>query len=235
MIRISTRTNAALKDSTLQRNLDHSLLTAQAQRNQVVSEEPSWEEMRQYAQDVKAHTLSRLDHYLQLLEQNLSAKGVKVVWAESGEEAAQFIVDLAHQEGVDQVVKSKSMTSEEIGLEDSLARAQIHAIETDLGDFIVQLAGEKPSHIVAPALHKSKEEIRKLFVETMEMDPAGDVVEITGTSRKLSAPAVSGDPDRGDRGQLRGGRDRYPGHRGERRECGTVCCRSASACRFDGH
>jgi L-lactate dehydrogenase complex protein LldF len=154
-------------------------------RDEAVAEVPNWEELRQYARDVKAHTLSRLDHYLEMLDEKISAQGGEVIWAETGQDAVQFIVDLARKRGIRKVVKSKSMLSEEIHLNGLLKQAQIQSIETDLGEYIIQLAGERPSHIIAPALHKSKEEIADLFIEKLGMAPSKDVEEITSSARRL--------------------------------------------------
>ena len=184
-VRIGKNTQTALADQQLQRNLRHTLGKTVRYRDEAVSEVPNWEELRCYARDVKAHTLSRLAHYLEMLERKVSARGGKVIWAESGQDAVEFILDLAHKKGIRKVVKSKSMLSEEIHLNELLERAQVQSIETDLGEYIVQLAGERPSHIVAPALHKSKEEIASLFVKELGMVPSQDVDEITSTARRL--------------------------------------------------
>ena len=185
MIKISPNVQSALADETLQGNLRRAFVKTLHSRNQAVSEVPNWEELRQYAREVKAHTLARLPEYLQRLEEKVLEQGGKVIWAESGQEAVQFIVDLSHQKGVRELIKGKSMLSEEIHLNESLERAQIKPVETDLGEYVIQLAGEKPSHLVAPALHKSKKEIADLFVQELGMAPTEDVLEITATARKL--------------------------------------------------
>ena len=183
MIKISSNIQSALADETLQGNLRRAFVETLHSRNQAVSEVPNWEELRQYAREVKAHTLARLPEYLQRLEEKVLEQGGKVIWAESGQEAVQFIVDLSHQKGVRELIKGKSMLSEEIHLNESLERAQIKPVETDLGEYVIQLAGEKPSHLVAPALHKSKKEIADLFVQELGMAPTEDVLEITATAR----------------------------------------------------
>ena len=185
MIKISANVQSALADETLQGNLRRAFVETLHSRNQAVSEVPNWEELRHYARDVKAHTLSRLPEYLQSLEEKVLEQGGKVIWAETGQEAVQFIVDLSHRREIREVVKGKSMLSEEIDLNESLERAQIKPVETDLGEYVIQLAREKPSHLVAPALHKSRKQIAKLFVQELGMAPTGDVVEITATARKL--------------------------------------------------
>ncbi|MCZ6877954.1 MAG: LutB/LldF family L-lactate oxidation iron-sulfur protein [Acidobacteria bacterium] len=185
MIKISANVQSALADETLQGNLRRALVDTPHPRDEAVSEVPNWEELRRYARDVKAHTLSRLPVYLQSLEEKVLEQGGKVIWAETGQEAVQFILDLSHRRGVREVVKGKSMLSEEIHLNRALERAQIKPVETDLGEYVIQLAGEKPSHLVAPALHKSRKEIADLFVQKLGMAPTGDVLEIIATARKL--------------------------------------------------
>ena len=184
-MRINRNVQAALADQQLQRNLRNTLGKSVRMRAESVAEVPNWDELSQYAREIKDQTLSRLDHYLEMLEQKVTAQGGKVIWAETGQDAVQFIVELARQRKIGKLVKSKSMLSEEIHLNSRLERAQIESIETDLGEYVVQLAGETPSHILAPALHKSKEEIADLFVKELGMTPSGDVNEITSTTRRV--------------------------------------------------
>ena len=183
--KINRNVQAALADQQLQRNLRSTLGKSVRMRDESVAEVPNWDELSQYARDVKMGTLSRLDHYLEMLEQKVTAQGGKVIWAETGTDAVQFIVDLARQRRIGKLVKSKSMLTEEIHLNSMLEQAQIESIETDLGEYVVQLAGETPSHILAPALHKSKEEIADLFVRELGMAPSGDVDDITATTRRV--------------------------------------------------
>ena len=185
VVKISANVQSALADETLQGNLRRAFVDTLHSRDEAVSEVPNWEELRDYARDVKAHTLSRLPEYLQSLEEKVLEQGGKVIWAETGQQAVQFIVDLCHRREIREVVKGKSMLSEEIHLNESLERAQIKPVETDLGEYVIQLAGEKPSHLVAPALHKSRKQIADLFVQELGMAPTGDVLEITATARKL--------------------------------------------------
>ena len=183
--RINRNVQAALADQQLQKNLRSTLGKSVRMRDKSVAEVPNWEQLTQYARDVKIRTLSRLDHYLEMLERNVTAQGGKVIWAETGQDAVQFVVDLARQKKIGKLVKSKSMLSEEIHLNSMLERAQIESIETDLGEYIVQLAGETPSHLLAPALHKSRQEIADLFVRELDMKPSGDVDDITSTARRI--------------------------------------------------
>ena len=123
------------------------------------------EDIRTAAAAIRDHTLANLDAYLLEFENNAVRRGALVHWAETADEANRIVVDIARQNNVRKVAKSKSMVTEEIGLNDEFARAGIQVIETDLGEYILQLAGEPPSHIVAPAMHMSKEQVADLFVQ----------------------------------------------------------------------
>jgi L-lactate dehydrogenase complex protein LldF len=124
---------------------------------------PDYQDLRQHAHDIKKHTLDHLDYYLEQLERNIEARGGKVIWARDGAEACAFIQKLARERGVKVIVKSKSMTTEEIHLNDHLEADGIEAVETDLGEYILQLSGEKPFHIIAPALHKTIGDVSDIF------------------------------------------------------------------------
>jgi L-lactate dehydrogenase complex protein LldF len=124
---------------------------------------PDYQDLRQHAHDIKKHTLDHLDYYLEQLERNIEARGGKVIWARDGAEACAFIQKLARERGVKIIVKSKSMTTEEIHLNDHLEADGIEAVETDLGEYILQLSGEKPFHIIAPALHKTIGDVSDIF------------------------------------------------------------------------
>ena len=185
MIKISQNTKKALANKKLQNNLTHVLGLTLHSRNEAVAEVHNWEQLRQHASSVKAHTLSKLAEYLTDLEDKVQEQGGKVVWANTAQEAVEFILDLARRKKVDKVIKGKSMLTEEIHLSEALKRSKIDPIETDLGEYIVQLAGETPSHLLAPALHKSRQEIAELFVDKVGMSPTEDVFEITEIARKI--------------------------------------------------
>ncbi len=128
---------------------------------------PEFEELRTQANLVKQHTIENLGFYLEQFETNAKAHGAQVVWARDAAEAADFVWDLAKRKNARLLVKSKSMTTEEIGLNERLGHHGLEPVETDLGEFIIQLAGERPYHIVAPALHKTRYEIADLFTEKL--------------------------------------------------------------------
>lgn len=137
------------------------------------------EQMRQQAAEAKRRALRSLPKLLEQAEANMQANGFHVLWAEDGQEACRLVLDIAQQHGVKQVVKSKSMLTEEIALNSALEGQGIEVFETDLGEYIVQLAKEPPSHIVGPALHMSKDQIRDLFVRELGMPPTDSAEEMT--------------------------------------------------------
>lgn len=185
MIEIRPQIGSALADSQLQKNLRMTLSKTAIARQQTIAEVANWQELRQHARQVKAHTISRLGEYLEQLEKNVIAQGGNVVWADTGGEGLDFIFQLALTRGIRKVVKSKSMLGEEIHLNEELERNGIEPIETDLGEYIVQLGHEHPSHIVMPALHKSKEQVAALFEDKLGMPPTDDCEKITATARKV--------------------------------------------------
>lgn len=124
---------------------------------------PAWDDERDRARAIKQKTIEHLDELLIQLKSRLEANGCSVFFAEDAAAAREYIVNVARKNGVRRAVKGKSMTTEEIDLNQALERAGIEAIETDLGEFIVQLRRERPSHILAPAIHLSKEDIGELF------------------------------------------------------------------------
>jgi len=144
-----------------------------------VDEMPQWEDLRQAASDLRLHTLLHLDTYLEKLESRVSAAGGVVHWARDAAEACEIVLEIARAHKVRRAVKVKSMATEEIGLNQALAAAGIQALETDLGEFIIQLAGTGPSHIVAPAVHLTKEEIAALFSEKLGVQAPADPVQLT--------------------------------------------------------
>jgi L-lactate dehydrogenase complex protein LldF len=183
MIKISPRTRSALSDERLQKNLRNTLSKTLESRRLAVADVENWEDLRNHARQVKAHTLARLPYYLEQLESRVIDQGGSVFWAQTGEEASEFVVDLARRKGVTAAVKSKSMLGEEIHLNQALEAAHIEPIETDLGEYIVQLARQVPSHIVMPALHMSCSEVSDLFARKLGMAPTDDAEKITATAR----------------------------------------------------
>jgi len=139
---------------------------------------------RRKAKNVKWKTIEHLDTYLEQFEKNFTSRGGKVIWAETGEEALQAVLQICREKNTKQVVKAKSMVTEEIHLNSFLADNGIDSVETDLGEYIQQLDGEAPYHIVTPAMHKSKEDVAKVFHEKLGTEPNLTPPEITKIARK---------------------------------------------------
>jgi L-lactate dehydrogenase complex protein LldF len=162
----------ALANTQLRRNLGKATATIRAKRAAVVAELPDWEELREAGRAIKAHTMLHLGHYLTELESQVTARGGTVHWARDAIEANRIVTDLVKATGAAEVVKVKSIVTDEIGLNDALAQAGIHAYETDLAELIVQLGKDRPSHILVPAIHRNRAEIRDIFLREMDdVDP----------------------------------------------------------------
>lgn len=131
---------------------------------------PEYQELRQQAHDIKRHTIENLDYYLELLEKNVQANGGKVVWCKDGAEVADFVLQLAKERNARLIVKSKSMTTEEIDLNERLEEHHLESVETDLGEYILQLLHQKPYHIVAPALHLTRYDVAGIFSEKLHVE-----------------------------------------------------------------
>jgi L-lactate dehydrogenase complex protein LldF len=150
-----------------------------------VAELPQWEQLRQIGSDIRLHTIENMDVYLTQLEEKVVAAGGHVHWAETAEDANRIVLQIAQEHNVKTAVKSKSMATEEIGLNHALERAGIQAIETDLGEYIIQLAGTGPSHIIVPAVHLKKEEVAALFSEKLDIHAPTDPVELARIAREV--------------------------------------------------
>src|SRR5437868_12315840 len=191
----------ALANSQLRRNLGKATTTIRAKRAAVVGELPDWEALRSAGSSIKARTMRHLDEYVLQLETAVEHAGGQVHWARDAAEANRIITELVQETGADRVVKVKSLTTDEIHLNKALAGAGIRAIETDLAELIIQLAGETSSHILVPAIHKNRSEIRDLFRRTIAtgQDLTDDPQQLAAAARRylreqfLSAKvAVSG-------------------------------------------
>ncbi|MFJ6506277.1 LutB/LldF family L-lactate oxidation iron-sulfur protein [Streptomyces sp. NPDC091879] len=157
----------AVHDSTLRGNLRHATHTIRAKRDKAVAEVSDWAALREAGKQIKDHTLRHLDRYLVQLEEAVTAAGGVVHWAADAEEANRIVTALVRMTGETEVVKVKSMATQEIGLNEALEAAGIHAYETDLAELIVQLGKDRPSHILVPAIHRNRGEIRDIFAREM--------------------------------------------------------------------
>jgi L-lactate dehydrogenase complex protein LldF len=162
----------ALADTQLRHNLGNATATIRAKRAAVVAELPDWAQLRTAGAAIKDDVLAHLDHYLVQLEEQVTARGGTVHWARDADEANAVVTRLVQATGAREVVKVKSMATQEIGLNEALAAAGITATETDLAELIVQLGHDKPSHILVPAIHRNRSEIREIFRREMPgVDP----------------------------------------------------------------
>jgi L-lactate dehydrogenase complex protein LldF len=137
---------------------------------------PDYQELRTHANAVKRHTIEHLDYYLEEFARNVESHGGKVAFCKDAEEVADFVLRLAKERGATLIVKSKSMTTEEVDLNERLEHHHLESVETDLGEYIIQLAHERPYHIVAPALHKTREQVADLLTDRLGV-PRETVIE----------------------------------------------------------
>jgi L-lactate dehydrogenase complex protein LldF len=177
---------AALADTQLRHNLGHATHTIRAKRAAVVAEVPDWEGLREAGRAVKERVLRHLDTHLVALEESVTRAGGVVHWARDAEECNRIVGDIIAGHGVEEVVKAKSLTTEETGLNEALEHRGIRAWETDLAQLIIQLSDDSPSHILVPAIHKNREQIRALFARTLPDAPpdlSDDPRELAETAR----------------------------------------------------
>jgi L-lactate dehydrogenase complex protein LldF len=144
---------------------------------------PHADAMRDLARAIRAHTIARLDEYLLQFEQAFTALGGVVHWARDAEEVRQIVLRIAQDAGVTRIAKSKSMVTEEIALNAALEAAGLQVVETDLGEYIAQLSGDRPSHLLAPVLHLSRQDVGRIFAEKLHVPYTDDISELTAIAR----------------------------------------------------
>ncbi|MEN5074099.1 LutB/LldF family L-lactate oxidation iron-sulfur protein [Isoptericola cucumis] len=174
-----------LANDQLRRNLGHATQVIRTKRAAVVDEVPDWEALRDAGSGVKEQVMAHLPELLEQLEKNVTARGGVVHWARDAAEANRIVADIAKAKGADEVVKVKSMATQEIGLNEALAEEGIAAVETDLAELIVQLADDMPSHILVPAIHRNRTEIRDIFLARMGDAPP----DLSDVPRELAMAA----------------------------------------------
>ena len=175
---------AALENPKIQQALRAVGGFDQARREAIDELTPEvWEELREKGRQIKSHAIENLDVYLDMLEGRVTQNGGHVHFARDAEEANAIVADIARQHGVKLVVKSKSMVSEETRVNDALKEIGVEAIETDLGEYIVQLADETPFHIVAPAIHKTREDVAQLFAEKIDRPGLVEIEDMAAAAR----------------------------------------------------
>jgi L-lactate dehydrogenase complex protein LldF len=163
-----------LRNPQLRKNVAHAIDIIQSKRGKLVAEKTDWQELRSAASALRAHVLENLDAYLEEFEARCTAAGGQVHWAADAAQARQIILGLLRQEGAREVIKIKTMTSAEIQLNPFLEAQGIKTYETDLAEIILQLGEEEPSHIVVPALHVNRSQVREIFARRMGLENLSD-------------------------------------------------------------
>ncbi len=189
---------AALADEVQKGAIGKATDLIRDRRGEAVEQLDDWDDLRERARAIKAHTLAKLDHYLMHFVSNAEKRGVVVHWAEDADQACKIIADLIDEVCGDPnapadsddllarpIVKAKSMVTEEIGLNHLLEGRGLRPVETDLGEWIQQLAGEPPSHIIVPAIHKTQQQIAELFAEQVGSDASASAEELTAIARRI--------------------------------------------------
>ena len=177
VISFHDRAQAALDDPTLKIAIDRTTGNAEKKRAVAVAAFPQFEATRDLGKRIKDHVVANLDHYLLEFERNAIASGAKVHWAATAEEASRIVVELCQQAKAKRVTRVKSMLGEEIGLPHALDEAGFERYETDLAEHIVQLAGDRPSHIVWPSMHRTREQVSALFKQSHQQPHTEETIE----------------------------------------------------------
>lgn len=183
-----TRAKANLANPALQRALKLVKVKFVPNRAAAVAEFGAFEPLREAGKEIRNRALADLDVYLERFEREATARGAVVHWAENAADACRIITQIARDNGVKKAAKSKSMVSEEVGLNDALEAAGIRVVETDLGEYILQLGKEAPSHIVAPVIHKLREEITDLFAAKHGTAKKTDISALCREAREVLRP-----------------------------------------------
>src|SRR5437667_181809 len=176
---------AALGDRQLRGALRNATSLFGTRRLAAADSLPNWQDLRTEARAIKDEVLLNLDKYLEQFVANAESRGAQVHWARDAEETNQIVCGLAKERGARKIVKSKSMVTEEIHLNVALENQGLEVIETDLGEYIIQLAGEAPSHIIVPAIHKTKRQIAQLFTAKLGIELTDDVDRLTSAARRV--------------------------------------------------
>ena len=195
VISFHDRAQAALDDPTLKIAIDRTTGNAEKKRAAAVAAFPQFEAGRDLGQRIKDHVVANLDHYLLEFERNATASGAQVHWAATAEEASRIVVDLCKQANAKRVTRVKSMLGEEIGLPHALDEAGFERYETDLAEHIVQLAGDRPSHIIWPSMHRTREQVSALFKQSHQQPHTEETIEamVESARRELRDKFLSAD------------------------------------------
>lgn len=181
---VTTRAHEALQDDFLRAAVRFTTDRLKGRKKGATDQLGHWELWREQGRHIRSHTIAHLDHYLRQFVDNVRARGGHVHFAANGEEATEIITEIVAQKQARLVVKSKSMVSEEIHLNHALEHQGVEVVETDLGEYIIQLAGEMPSHIIIPSIHKTRDQIRDLFTAAGADNLSTDTKALTAFARK---------------------------------------------------
>jgi len=180
----SQRAREALQDKNLQLALERAMHHFVDGRRDAFAQLPHGEALRDHGRSIRANAIARLDEHLEAFERNARANGSVVHWARDDAEAREIVLRIARENGVQRIIKSKSMLSEEIQLNPELEAAGLNVLETDLGEYIVQLAHDHPSHIIAPVVHWPLEGVQKLFHKHLGTPLDASITDLTAAARK---------------------------------------------------
>ncbi|RPI01969.1 MAG: iron-sulfur cluster-binding protein [Calditrichaeota bacterium] len=174
----------ALKNDNLRQAVNKATQTALQKRLAIVEQTPNWEDLRLRAHSIKQNVIEHLDEYLERFEKKCGENGIHVHWATDAEEARTIIKKIVRQNNVASIVKSKSLTTEEIHLNPFLTNLGVETLETDLGEYIVQLLDQTPSHLTAPALHLTRQDVGRIFQQKLGVDYTENPHELLQIARK---------------------------------------------------
>lgn len=181
---VKERAKSALNNEFLRNAVKYTTEKLKNGKLQASEEMGRWEEWRERGRQIRLHTIAHLDYYLSQFVENARAQGVHVHFASTGAEAVQTVMEIARHKQAKSVVKSKSMVSEELHVNQALEAEQIESIESDLGEYIIQLAGEPPSHIIIPAIHKNRQQIAEVLSKEAGEQLPPDTTILAGFARK---------------------------------------------------
>ncbi len=184
-INFKENVNRTLKNRELLETLLRVMPHFREERAKKIAEIPDWEDLRERASKIKQEVIENWKAYHEMADNNLKERGIEVFHAKDGDEARKIVGDIAKRHGVKRIVKSKSMVSEEIELNPFLQDMGIEVTETDLGEFIIQLAQDRPFHIIAPAVHKKAEEVAELFRKKLGLDVGVKIEDLTKAAREV--------------------------------------------------
>jgi len=184
-LNIKNKISESLRKKNLSQSVINATESSQSTRDKRVAEIKDWELFRNITHEIKRNVIDNLAEYLEQFELKCKENSIIIHWARDSKEASDIILNIAKQNNVKNVIKSKSLTSEEIELNKIFAEENIKSIETDLGEFIVQLRGETPTHLIIPAIHINKEEVGELFKEKLDVEYSNDPEKLLKIARKV--------------------------------------------------